>query len=243
MVRIPWMKQLVLVRHGESEFNASGPDILPGMMRRWEGVRQPDIPLTERGRRQALATGKYLRTFRFERAFVSPYLRAIQTAELIFTESAAPPPQRFDERIREKEDGVFEGLTAEGIATKYPEEWARRRREGSYYFRPPGGENHPDVGLRVHSFLTSLRHNFEDQSLLVVCHGAVMWSFRRLLERFGEEDLLALQRESSQEMCNCCVLVYETEAESGRPVLVENRVCYGPDEASTEACRQRSATS
>ena len=56
-----------------------------------------------------------------------------------------------EERIREIEFGILDVLTSEGIKAKYREEYARREREGKYWYRPPGGESRPDVALRVQS--------------------------------------------------------------------------------------------
>lgn len=234
------LKRLVLVRHGESEYNVADHSLAKDSLTRWDGARQPDIPLTERGRRQAHQTGEYLKRFRFHRVLVSPYLRAMQTAELITQQFAEPAAVRYDERIRERELGAMEGLTAEGMKQKYPDEFLRREKEGPYYYRAPGGESYPDVSLRVHSFLTSLRQNFAGKEILVVCHGVVMWSFRRVLERMGELDLLEMQRLPEHAMCNCLLLQYEPDA-TGRLKLTDNRVCYKPEDASNETCQKRAA--
>jgi hypothetical protein len=62
----------------------------------------------------------------------------------------------IDERLREKEFGVMGGLTKRGIRERLPELDARRRKEGKFYYRPPGGESWCDVVLRLRSFWTSL---------------------------------------------------------------------------------------
>src|SRR5437868_14263759 len=100
-----WMQSLVLVRHGESESNvASRRARKNGHHVGWDGVRQSDIVLTAEGRRQAIATGKWLaENFVFDRVIVSPYQRAIQTAENICVQFPYQAKVRYDERIREKE--------------------------------------------------------------------------------------------------------------------------------------------
>lgn len=68
------MKRLIFVRHGESEYNA-------GM------TKEYDSRLTSLGQEQTRATGKYLKTYSKLTGFVSPYLRALQTAEIIGKET------------------------------------------------------------------------------------------------------------------------------------------------------------
>jgi probable phosphoglycerate mutase len=239
------MDHLVIVRHGESERNvvkaeasASGHAEFHG------GVRDMDVTLTPRGMRQAEATGKFLgQRFRFHRVFVSPYERTVQTALLMMKHSPHHADLAHEERIREKEFGILDGLTRQGIARRYPEELRRREREGKYYYRPPGGESHPDVALRVHSFLGTLARDCRKQSVLVVCHSVVVLTFRRLLERLTEKELLAIDRDPEQDVCNCSVTWYEFDSGAGakgRLVLREfNGVHYPPEDASTSECRRK----
>ena len=216
-----WVETLVLVRHGESEGNvASRRARQHGHHVAWDGARQADIVLTSEGIRQAVATGKVLaKEFIFDRVFVSPYQRTIQTAEHVCAQFPYPAQLRYDERIREREMGMLDGLTDAGIAKSYPEEWKRMQRDGKYYYRAPGGESYPDVALRIHSFLTSMRQNFAGKRLLVVTHGNAIWAFRRLLERIDEPKLMRLQQEPSQQVKNCAVFTYVRGERRGRAVM------------------------
>ena len=240
-----WMDHLVLVRHGESERNVRRAAALKtGELEYGRDVRDMDVPLTKRGERQAEATGRYLgRKFKFDRVFVSPYLRAVETAHLMLKHFGPRPHLTYEERIREKEFGILDGLTRHGIIKKYPDEWKRREREGKYYYRPPGGESYPDVALRVHSFLGTLARDCGKQSVLVVCHSVVVLAFRRLLERLSEEELLAIDRDPEQDVCNCSVTWYQFDlgaGDRGRLLLQEfNGVHYAADLASTEQCRRK----
>lgn len=209
-----WMNTLVLVRHGESVANvASRRARSKGLEVGWDGVRQADIVLSARGVKQAVATGKWLdKRFVFHRVFVSPYARTIESAQQICQQFAYEAQLRYDERIRERELGILDGLTHQGIARKYPEEWKRMRREGPYYYRAPGGESYPDVALRVYSFILSMRQNFVGKDLLVVTHGNAIWAFRRVLERLDEPNLVKMQSDPSQRVYNCSIFGYEHEA-------------------------------
>ncbi len=241
------MSHLVIVRHGESERNVRRVAAhKSGELEYGIGVRDMDAPLTLRGEKQAEATGRYLsKRFNFDRVFVSPYLRAVQTTHLMLKHLAHHPLPTYEERIREKEFGILDGLTRHGIIKKYPDEWKRREREGKYYYRPPGGESYPDVALRVHSFLGTLARDCRKQSVLVVCHSVVVLTFRRLLERLSEKELLAIDRDPEQDVCNCSITWYEFDpsaGERGRLALREfNGVHYPADLASTEECRRKAS--
>ena len=192
-----WMNHLVIVRHGESQRNVRRMAALAAGHHEYHGdVRDMDVALTKRGTKQAECTGKHLASeFRFDRVFVSPYLRTVQTAELMLRQFGYRVDVTYDERIREKEFGILDGLTRSGIVASYPDELKRRDREGKYYYRPPGGESYPDVALRLHSFLGTLARDCRKQSVLVVCHSVVVLTFRRLLERMTEKELLAIDRD------------------------------------------------
>src|SRR5262249_18485426 len=87
-----WPNHVVLVRHGESERNihkeiaeAQGELVYGG------DIRDVDVPLTDRGSAQAIATGKALsQMFQFNRIFVSPFVRTHQTADIINQQFAIP---------------------------------------------------------------------------------------------------------------------------------------------------------
>ncbi|PYV18400.1 MAG: histidine phosphatase family protein [Acidobacteria bacterium] len=240
-----WMDHLAIVRHGESQRNVGKDEaVKAGQMDYGGGLRDMDVALTRRGEQQAEATGAFLsRRFQFDRLFVSPYLRTIQTAELLAKLLAHPPRITVEERIREKEFGILDGLTKVGIQKKYPEEWNRRARDGKYYYRPPGGESYPDVALRVHSFLGTLLRDCRRQSVLVVCHSVVVLTFRRLMERLTEKELLEIDRDPEHDVCNCSLTRYCYHAragERGRMVLEEfNGVHYAAEFASTKECAKK----
>ncbi len=242
-----WMTHLVIVRHGESQRNVGRMAALAAGEHAYHGdVRDMDVPLTARGTKQAEYTGRHLaRKFRFDRVFVSPYLRTVQTADCLLSRFPYHVDVTYEERIREKEFGILDGLTRPGIAALYPEELRRREREGKYYYRPPGGESYPDVALRLHSFLGTLARDCRQQSVLVVCHSVVVLMFRRLLERLTEKELLAIDRDPEQDVCNCSITWYEfdpTLGNKGRLVLREfNTVHYPAEFASTEECQRKAS--
>jgi broad specificity phosphatase PhoE len=211
-----WPNNLVIVRHAESQRNiwkeiatAKG-DLLYGGT-----IRDMDVPLTPKGEQQAKALGKPLgNEFRFDRVFASPFRRTMQTATLIKEQFPYAVEITEDERLREIDFGVLDGLTKHGIAHQYPEEADRKKRVGKYYFRPLAGENYPDVALRVHSFLATLTREAAGESVLVVCHSVVVLIFRRLLERLSEEELMEI--DSSEDVMNCSVTHYAFDPKVGK---------------------------
>lgn len=222
-----WPNLLVIVRHGQSERNVAKEQAKAGNSSVWaSGVRDVDTPLTSLGVQQAITTGQFLRDrYKFDVIFSSPYMRTLQTSQHIAEQLAAVPRIILEERIREIEFGVLDGLTHQGTRERYPEEWERREREGKYWYRPPGGESRPDVALRVHSFLGTLTRDYRQKNVLVVCHSVVVLIFRRLLERWDEAKYMEV--ESEDDVLNCSLTTYRYDSEARRLNLDGyNSICY-----------------
>src|ERR1700674_4787359 len=190
-----------------------------------------DVPLTSYGGRQAVATGEGLAVeHKFERVFVSPFKRTMETARLMIVQFPYVVEIIEDERLRRSTSESLTGLTKNGIADFHPEEKERRAKLGKYHHRPPAGENYPDVALRLHSFLGTLTREAAGESVLVVCHGVVVLIFRKLLERLSEQQLLTIDSDKAQEIRNCSVTHYEfgpNAGTQGKLILRDfNRVYY-----------------
>ena len=178
-------------------------------------MRDVDVPLTPEGRDNARFTGQRLNEWgAFDVLYVSPCKRTLETAEVVLSGLRSRPLLVKEERLREKEWGVLEGLTKHGIRERYPEEDERRKRVGKYFFRPPGGESYADVNLRVHSFIGTLVREHPRQRVLVITHQVVVLSFRKLIERLEEEDIIALDRQDEARPAS--LLVYELGERDGR---------------------------
>ena len=211
-----WPSHLIVLRHGESARNVAKDIAKAAGKHSFDlGLRDLETPLTKPGHEQARKTGRYLSSrYKFDVIYSSPYHRALQTAEDITYALRNPPPLVMEERIREIEFGILDGLTGEGIQARFPQEYDRRKREGKYWYRPPGGESRPDVALRVQSFLGTLTRDYSKKSVLVVCHSAVVLIFRRLLERWNEEGYLKIGRE--QDVLNCSITAYRFDSKMGK---------------------------
>lgn len=223
-----WPDLLAIVRHGQSERNVAKEQAKASNARVVWGsnVRDVDTPLTPLGIQQATDTGKFLRDkANFDVLFSSPYMRTLQTSRHISEQLASMPRLIQEERIREIEFGVLDGLTHDGIRERYPDELARREREGKYWYRAPGGESRPDVALRVHSFLGTLTRDYRQKKVLVICHSVVVLIFRRLLERWDEAKYMEVDRED--DVLNCGITMYRYDPEARRLNLdCYNTICY-----------------
>ena len=133
------MLNLLLTRHG----NAASPDVMLG--------GRLDVPLTEKGRREAEALAARLAGVRIDRIIASPMLRALETAQPI----ARGRQVEIDERLREQDYGTWEGMTHGEIEARDPELRSRWEADPATT-RAPGGECGNDVAGRVLSFLADL---------------------------------------------------------------------------------------
>ena len=128
--------EIVLVRHGQSLGNeadaaarAAGADELD------LEERDADVALSETGRTQADALARWLVSLDEERrpthVITSPYLRAADTARAAVTRLGIE--LEVDERLRERDLGILNGLTGRGIRNRHPDEATRRDKLGKFY--------------------------------------------------------------------------------------------------------------
>jgi broad specificity phosphatase PhoE len=189
--------ELKLVRHGESVGNLAdtaardaGAEVLD------LDARDADVELSDTGRDQARALRAWVDGLdpgdRPTLVVASPYRRAAETAALAL--EGLDLRVDYDERLRERDLGAFDGLTGAGIRARHPEEAARRKKLGKFYYQPPSGESWADVAQRVRSFLADLRFGYDDERVWLFTHQAVIMSFRYVLEGIDEADLLDLDR-------------------------------------------------
>jgi broad specificity phosphatase PhoE len=220
---IGWPNALWLVRHGESVGNlANARASETGALRLDLDVNDIEVPLSDRGRDQAQALGRWIERLapdaRPTAAVVSPYLRARQTAEIALAEAGlAQLPTRVDERLRDREQGVLDRLTASGIRDRYPEEAERRAYLGKFWYRPSEGESWADVAQRVREALLEVRLTASDERVLVVTHDVPLILVRYVIEELAVEAAVAL----AGQVANCSVTRYD-EAERGMRLAVFN---------------------
>jgi probable phosphoglycerate mutase len=220
-MRQRWPEKLWIARHGQSAGNvardaahAAGTTMID------LAIRDVDVPLSELGHRQARALGAWFASLpaesRPEVALSSPYVRARQTARAICEAGgiAEARPPIVDERLREREFGIFDRLTTRGIQEKFPDIAEHRALLGKFYHRAPGGESWADVILRLRSALDTISLHYADRRVLVVCHQVVVLCFRYILEEMDEARVLAIDKEG--DVVNCGVCEYEFEPDDAK---------------------------
>jgi broad specificity phosphatase PhoE len=164
---LPAVTRLLLVRHGESTWNAE---------RRWQGWADP--PLSPRGEEQARQAARALAASGLTAVVCSDLQRARRTAELLGEALGLGPP-RVEPGLRERNVGEWSGLTLEEIEDRWP--GALEEYRSGRYFRPPGGEDSETLVARVEAALGRVAERFAGGTPLVVAHGGVIRTLERRL--------------------------------------------------------------
>ena len=195
------MNYLVLLRHGESQWNHEN---------RFTGFH--DVDISENGVREATGAGQRLASagIRFDQVFTSTLQRAYHTAEIALKnahqENLLTTMIKHDD-LRERDYGDLTGLNKDETRKKYGEEQVHIWRR-SYDVRPPGGECLKDVvENRVRPYYTKTIKPLVDQgkNVLIAAHGN---SLRAMLIILGEETPETINK---AEMPTGIPLVFEIE--------------------------------
>ena len=177
------MTTLILVRHGESEWNRAG---------RIQG--QVNSPLTDLGINQAKATRDYLSGILLNQQleiYTSPLDRALQTAEII-AQGIDYPSRKIiiEERLNDFNLGEISGTFGwDKVAEIFPEQ-AQLRLQDPMRFHPSGGESGAEFEARLRSLLEDL---MDDGTLkLMVSHGIVNKFIRGILKNLSGKEMVQL---------------------------------------------------
>ncbi len=152
--------KIFLIRHGETEWNSQ---------KRMQGHLNSD--LSKVGRNQIKALGEWMKKVSFDHIYSSDSMRAELTAKSItnYTEHLL----KYDIRIREKNLGVFEGLTSDEAKGKYPEMFKLFKNAGKNYVIE-NGESTQQLLDRSLEFIEDIRVRHSGQSVVIVTHGGVV---------------------------------------------------------------------
>jgi len=161
MLPLALAHRLILVRHGETDWNREG---------RLQGGQ--DIPLNDLGRLQAAEAADRLRKlvpgFAALDYVASPMHRACETMDILRAGlSLAPGAYRKDDRLKELTFGAWEGFTWRDIR-KAEREQAQLRERDKWSFVPPGGESYAMLAERIRPALEAL-----PRETVIVSHGGV----------------------------------------------------------------------
>jgi len=149
--------EIILIRHGETEWNSQ---------QRMQGHSNSD--LSSVGQAQIQALGQWMKNVPFDLIYSSDSLRAKQTAESI-TQFSGHELQ-FDQRLREKNLGVFEGLTSEEARERHPEVFRLFKTAGSKYVIDEG-ESTQQLQDRALEIVDEIRIKHPEERVLLVTHG------------------------------------------------------------------------
>lgn len=192
---------LVLVRHGQSEWN---------LKNLFTGWKDPD--LTELGVQEANAGGQALKDYgiRFDIAFTSALKRAQDTCKIVLDCVDQPNLETIrDEALNERDYGDLSGLNKDDARAKWGEEQVHIWRR-SYDVPPPGGESLRDTGARVWPYYMTeiLPRVLSGHTVLVAAHGNSLRSLVMVLDRLSKEEILKLNLATGVPM------VYKLKADS-----------------------------
>jgi 2,3-bisphosphoglycerate-dependent phosphoglycerate mutase len=178
------MPQLILLRHGQSQWN------LENRFTGWV-----DVPLSPKGEEEARAAGEKLRGHRIDKLYVSVLKRAIDTARIALAAAGLPtPPTEQDAALNERMYGDLQGLNKAEAATRWGDAQIKLWRR-SYDVRPPGGESLADTAARVIPYweahiLPDLRAG---KNVLVAAHGNSLRALVMHLDGLTREQVLELE--------------------------------------------------
>jgi probable phosphoglycerate mutase len=152
--------RIILIRHGETEWNARGL---------YQG--QLNSPLTAAGRQQAIALAERLRGTSIDALYSSDLGRTQETAAPLVAASSLE--LRIDSRLRERHYGIFQSLDKTAVATLHPEAYAGYH-SGDPDFQIPEGESTRQFHERITSCLEDLAGRHDNEQIAIVTHGGTI---------------------------------------------------------------------
>ena len=179
------MSTLVLIRHGQSVWNAAN---------RFTGWT--DVELSEKGEQEAAIAGNELADYRFDVIHTSALIRAKKTAEIIMqhNNSSENPPVYNNEKLNERHYGDLQGLNKKETAEKHGAEQVHIWRR-SFDVPPPGGESlKMNAERTIPYFVEEIISDLDEgKNVLVAAHGNSLRSIVMYIERISPEEITKLE--------------------------------------------------
>jgi 2,3-bisphosphoglycerate-dependent phosphoglycerate mutase len=177
------MARLVLLRHGESQWN------LENRFTGWV-----DVPLSAKGVEEAKQAGEKLRGFTFDRAFSSVLARANETLRIVLEVLGQTNiPIEKDKALNERMYGDLQGLNKAETAKKYGDAQVKIWRR-SYDVKPPGGESLKDTAERALPYYEKMvkPHLVKGETIIIAAHGNSLRALVMELDQLSKEEVLEL---------------------------------------------------
>jgi len=178
------MGKLYVVRHGEIDFNIQG---------RYAG--SVDVELNKKGLRQTRDITDKVSKLNIDIIITSPLQRCRQMTDMIY--EIINVPVVIMEEFRERDVGVYEGLTREEAKSKYPNLWAKNITR-IYDDAPPGGETIKAVENRVFVGLEKIKEKYEGKNILIVTHAFVGKIIHKFFHKMTEEQFFEYKLENTK---------------------------------------------
>lgn len=151
--------KIYIVRHGQTEENLKGT---------YYGSL--DCGLTELGENQGIILGSKLKDIKFDKVYCSNLIRAKNTLKYIYCGEDII----IDNRLNERNFGIFEGKTFKEIEKELSDEYEKWSKDWIDY-KPLNGESFREVYLRVEDFMENLKQD-KGKNILICTHGGVVRS-------------------------------------------------------------------
>lgn len=161
------VKRVIFIRPGETDWNRQG---------RWQGWVA--IPLNQHGQQQAKRLAKYVRNIGMGVLYSSDLRRAVETAEILAEQLGYQPV--YDSRLRERNIGMWQGLTLDEMRAWYADEYAQVLDDPDGY-RVPGGESRDDVRERAQAAFNDIITQADVETVGIISHTTVIHALLRLL--------------------------------------------------------------
>ena len=192
--------KLILIRHGESEWNALG---------KWTGWT--DVSITDEGARLSRELGEKLGDVRIDVAYNSELKRTKETLDAVLEGMSQTPERRVSGAVNERDYGVYTGMLKEEVRTEIGEEAYLALRRG--WDRPiENGESLKDVYMRVLPFYLEeiVPQLLNGKNVLIVGHGNSLRAMVKYIDALSDDDI------SSFEFGHNCAMVYEVDGDGRR---------------------------
>ncbi len=177
------MARLVLLRHGESQWN------LENRFTGWV-----DVPLSPKGIEEAKQAGEKLRGLTFHRAFTSVLTRANETLRLVLEAIGQTTiPIEKDKALNERMYGELQGLNKAETAKKYGDAQVKIWRR-SYDVKPPGGESLKDTAERALPYYEKMIKPclVKGETIIIAAHGNSLRALVMELDQLSKDEVLEL---------------------------------------------------